>query len=185
MSVLQNHVLLKHYIMSGKMPEVGVSGESMVPFLSGSDKVRLGSLDETISVGEVVAYPGRRSKLPVLHRAIEVAGSKILVMGDNAYEASSVALSEIIGTVEGIQVNGLWHRYCKHDTLSQKIACLSKEINELFGLTETAFGNEKIACDARVHHLSEERRKLCGRLRKHIVSLENAKASPFPERGLT
>lgn len=121
----------------------------------------------------------------MLHRVIGITGSEILVMGDNAYEASLIDLSEIIGTVKDIQVKGVWHRYRKRNTLSQEIACLSKAISELFGLDETAFGNEKIARDARIRHLSEERRKLCGQLRESLATLESAKTPSSPERSLT
>lgn len=89
--------------------EMKVAGNSMSPFLLSGEKVLLLPADNIV-IGDVVAHPGRRSGMPVLHRVIDITASTIETMGDNSLTPTKIDPPSVIAVFSALWLDqlGIW-----------------------------------------------------------------------------
>ena len=88
--------------------EIRVSGRSMLPSLRPDDTMLLVPINERLSLGDLVVYPGRRSLEPVLHRAVHVDENVIRLVGDNAIVFTDIRREDAVGMVRALFWGGSW-----------------------------------------------------------------------------
>lgn len=110
--------------------EIRVSGRSMLPSLQSGDVVRLAPFDGRLCAGDLVVYPGRRSRNPVLHRVVKADGGNVCLMGDNATVFTDIQRADIVGMARSVFLDGEWHSASVAVEQGLLIAELSDSIRE-------------------------------------------------------
>ncbi len=151
---MDNCGLLRVLVKAKGVVEMSVSGQSMSPFLLPGDKVSVVPCIN-LRAGDLVVLPGNRSGEPVLHRVTSISSGEVAVVGDNACAASTVPVSQLIGQVTKMRLEGD-EGWCAlpHMLLAEDIARLSCHI---------ATGGDDVL------QLKLKRRELCAFLRAELM----------------
>lgn len=129
---MNQSLLLKSIIMIKGHADVESFGKSMEPSLREGDFVRLEKCSNPL-VGSIVAFPGTRSGLPILHRVCGMdEGGTYVIIGDGRSSVSYRASDEIIGVATHVKLRSSdeW-RLISYGIIDLKIAECSSALAEL------------------------------------------------------
>ena len=144
--------------------DIEVAGRSMSPSLITGDRVRL-IAPRNIDVGCLIAFPGRRSGWPVLHRLININQEQLLAIGDNGCVVTSLCPESLIGVVESIwnPETQTWAPIMKNDEAAA-IAQLSAEVAEETNTT-LDYNTENTPLELLLLH----RTRVCAKWRESVL----------------
>lgn len=129
---MDRSLLLKSIITVKGHADVGSFGKSMEPSLREGDFVRLRKCGNPL-VGAIVAFPGTRSGLPILHRVCGMdEGGAYVIIGDGKSSVSRRISDEIIGVATHVKLrsSGEW-RLISYGIIDSQIAECSIALAEL------------------------------------------------------
>ena len=145
----------------------------MLPSLQSGDVVRLAPFDGRLCAGDLVVYPGRRSRSPVLHRVVKADGGNVCLVGDNATVFTDIQRADIVGMARSVFLDGEWHSVSVAVEQGLLIAELSDSIRE-------ASLGKRIG---EVERLQRKRRAECQKWRENLMG-RVVYTSPLGRRAL-